>query len=369
MILRNRWTYSLQRLYKSLESSTTSLCMRMIRFTTIMEPYSTCRESDYQQSLYMLISKLSGIDVNASLAGRPLGSRTYLIGTLAARNSTGQATNTAVIPISTSPPSGNRSNGPPASMIALYVIISIIAAIFILMVLVGAHRARRDPQRYGRRSGYGDQPPQSRTRGIAQAILDTFPVIKFNQPKQGQQGTPKRLSSERDVHSMSMLEARSPSTKETHRSPFGGSIIEGHESRHSYGNSKDGDDIFDVASGSGSSMTTEQRRSKSFMTHNGSRRTSGNDMQHQALIDEAGQESSQDQCPICLIDFEEGDDLRVLPCEREHVYHQGCIDPWCVLPKNSRAPHLSIHRLLQVSGSCPLCRKGNPHFFDTLYTC
>ena len=50
----------------------------------------------------------------------------------------------------------------------------------------------------------------------------------------------------------------------------------------------------------------------------------------------------EEQCPICLIEFEEGDDIRVLPCEKEHVYHKTCIDPW----------------LLDVSSSCPLCRKG-----------
>jgi len=33
-----------------------------------------------------------------------------------------------------------------------------------------------------------------------------------------------------------------------------------------------------------------------------------------------------------LLEFETGDDVRVLPCEKEHRYHQACIDPWCVIP-------------------------------------
>lgn len=45
-------------------------------------------------------------------------------------------------------------------------------------------------------------------------------------------------------------------------------------------------------------------------------------------------------CPICVEDFEEGDDLRILPCEGRHAYHRDCIDPW----------------LLGVSSLCPLCR-------------
>ncbi|EHL02372.1 putative E3 ubiquitin-protein ligase SDIR1 [Glarea lozoyensis 74030] len=43
-------------------------------------------------------------------------------------------------------------------------------------------------------------------------------------------------------------------------------------------------------------------------------------------------------CSICTEDFTTGEDVRVLPCN--HKYHPACIDPW----------------LLNVSGTCPLCR-------------
>ncbi|RPA71985.1 hypothetical protein BJ508DRAFT_82249 [Ascobolus immersus RN42] len=46
----------------------------------------------------------------------------------------------------------------------------------------------------------------------------------------------------------------------------------------------------------------------------------------------------QTQCPVCMEEFEKGQHLRVIPCK--HSFHQACIDPW----------------LLNVSGSCPLCR-------------
>ena len=32
-------------------------------------------------------------------------------------------------------------------------------------------------------------------------------------------------------------------------------------------------------------------------------------------------------CPICIIDFEDSDDMQVLPCESKHVFHQRCMDP------------------------------------------
>lgn len=50
----------------------------------------------------------------------------------------------------------------------------------------------------------------------------------------------------------------------------------------------------------------------------------------------------RETCPICIVDFEEGDDLRVLPCEGHHRFHQQCVDQW----------------LLELSSSCPICRQG-----------
>lgn len=45
-----------------------------------------------------------------------------------------------------------------------------------------------------------------------------------------------------------------------------------------------------------------------------------------------------DQCYICLVEYEEADKIRVLPCH--HEYHMSCVDRW----------------LKEVHGVCPLCR-------------
>jgi hypothetical protein len=56
----------------------------------------------------------------------------------------------------------------------------------------------------------------------------------------------------------------------------------------------------------------------------------------------------KETCPICIVDFEEGDDLRVLPCDGHHRFHKDCVDPW----------------LLELSTSCPICREGMHFLFD-----
>lgn len=47
---------------------------------------------------------------------------------------------------------------------------------------------------------------------------------------------------------------------------------------------------------------------------------------------------AQDQCSVCLMDFEHGDSLRTLECA--HRFHMACVDQW-----------------LAQSGQCPVCKK------------
>ncbi|XP_065849726.1 uncharacterized protein [Euphorbia lathyris] len=50
-----------------------------------------------------------------------------------------------------------------------------------------------------------------------------------------------------------------------------------------------------------------------------------------------------EQCYICLAEYEEGDEIRVLPCK--HEYHMSCVDKW----------------LKEIHGVCPLCRGDVRH--------
>lgn len=35
---------------------------------------------------------------------------------------------------------------------------------------------------------------------------------------------------------------------------------------------------------------------------------------------------SRQECPICYLDFEEGEEVSVCPCHNTHVYHKYCLD-------------------------------------------
>ncbi|KAF0896551.1 hypothetical protein E2562_024402 [Oryza meyeriana var. granulata] len=49
----------------------------------------------------------------------------------------------------------------------------------------------------------------------------------------------------------------------------------------------------------------------------------------------------EEECAVCMEDFEAGDKLRAMPCS--HCFHERCIFDW-----------------LRVSGICPLCRHRLP---------
>ncbi|RZR86432.1 hypothetical protein BHM03_00013632 [Ensete ventricosum] len=63
------------------------------------------------------------------------------------------------------------------------------------------------------------------------------------------------------------------------------------------------------------------------------------------------------ECPICLAEFEEGEQLRVLP-QCGHGFHAGCVDAW--LGSHSSCP--SCRRVLVVAAPLSLfqgCREGS----------
>ncbi|EEH35460.2 hypothetical protein PAAG_06507 [Paracoccidioides lutzii Pb01] len=237
---------------------------------------------------------------------------------------------------------GRRNNAAPAAMIILYSITGIITALFLSVIVTGAIRAHLNPERYGPRNIVG-RPRQSRAKGIARAMLETIPIIKFDDSSDGTKQTVKS-----DIEMVS--------------NDGGG---EHDLSRNGTGQGVDGVKI----PGSQTEPQEEQQQQQQ--------------QQQQAQQQQKQQESLQEQedkptasprakatdreshcdgsigpaspepqvinpdvppetgtlgCPICTDDFIKGQDVRLLPCQ--HKFHPECVDPW----------------LINVSGTCPLCR-------------
>lgn len=55
---------------------------------------------------------------------------------------------------------------------------------------------------------------------------------------------------------------------------------------------------------------------------------------------------SPEVCSVCLNEFENGEDVRVLPCTGKHTFHRDCIDVW--LKKNDTCPQCRSHLISKV---------------------
>lgn len=185
------------------------------------------------------------------------------------------------------------------AMIILYSITGLITGLFLLIIVTGAIRAHRHPERYGPRNIMG-RPRQSRAKGLARAMLETLPIVKT-----GERNEPKPAD----------VELAENTNASTH---------------------------------TGEDATTRDASTEPS-TKNESQSTPPNETRASieggiaAAINNAEQNPEAKQpdylgCSICTEDFEPGQDQRVLPCD--HRFHPACVDPW----------------LLNVSGTCPLCR-------------
>jgi hypothetical protein len=187
-------------------------------------------------------------------------------------------------------------------MIILYSITGIITALFLGIIITGAVRAHRHPERYGPRRVAG-RPRQSRARGIARAMLETIPIVKFGDEQDGV------AAAKRDVE----LSINPEDPAREHSPPRSDSI-------------------------SDAEHTTTPRETELPTAHQSIQHSpSAADVTAAPTPNpHAAADGGNFSCPICTDDFIRGQDLRVLPCN--HQFHPECIDPW----------------LINVSGTCPL---------------
>lgn len=199
---------------------------------------------------------------------------------------------------------GGPGGGPPpttaVAMSILYSITGLITLLFLIVIASGAVRAHRHPERYGPRAGVTGRPRQSRAKGLARAMLETLPIVKFGDPEPVKPGATD-------------IELEDGTSSVDHQMP---EVTGAAATTEAESQTKNPPAI--VKSESGSEPATKAAEAEGSA--------------------EAAPKDVELGCSICTEDFTTGEDVRVLPCR--HKYHPACIDPW----------------LLNVSGTCPLCR-------------
>lgn len=189
---------------------------------------------------------------------------------------------------------GNGAPTTAIAMIILYSITGVITALFLAIIITGAVRAHRHPERYGPRNVLG-RPRQSRAKGLARAMLETLPIVKFGE-------TPENKELE-------LAEAGTATGATTTATSLG----QPHPTTEKSTAATTAQELHDNGSSSGVAPVA------------GAAAASVRNDDDDVLV-----------CSICTDEFEKGQDLRVLPCN--HKFHPACVDPW----------------LLDVSGTCPL---------------
>lgn len=226
------------------------------------------------------------------------------IETLRQANAAAGGTVRAVISGSNSTSGDTDSDGVPGgsnsavAMSILYSITGLITLLFLVIIATGAIRAHRYPERYGPRAGNGERARQSRAKGLARAVLDTIPIVKFGAPAPPKDDPAVELESQASVTDLDV--ATGSRLSASHEDP-------GQQSNRSQDATPPITDESQAAAPTAGTVAGDAA----------------------SRLDDQG-------CSICTEDFQVGEDVRVLPCN--HKFHPTCIDPW----------------LIDVSGTCPL---------------
>lgn len=180
----------------------------------------------------------------------------------------------------------------------MYTLIGGIVACFVAIVIAGSIRHRRHPERYSPRYNATGQVQRSRAKGIARAMLETIPIVRFGDQDEGAQHAAAR-------------------------------DIEMSQNHGAHGNGH-----YSTGTGIGSTCTPTQADETVSSAET-------NTEDQFAIVPGARRSPSpapdaSDSCPICTDEFFKGQDLRLLPCK--HSFHPDCVDPW----------------LVNVSGTCPV---------------
>lgn len=218
---------------------------------------------------------------------------------------------------------GSTSPQTAVAMIILYSITGVITALFLIIIVTGAIRAHRHPERYGPRNVLG-RARQNRAKGIARAMLDSIPIVKFGEGNPADE--PRKDGDVEMANQANQTTSRRPSN---HREDSG---QEGDSSSR-----PQNDGASERRSGEASTAVANGKKPDTSSPKPERQSHDGREEEEKEPETPAADDANLG-CSICTEDFERGQEVRVLPCD--HKFHPACVDPW----------------LLDVSGTCPLCR-------------
>ncbi|TQW00517.1 hypothetical protein V2A60_001596 [Cordyceps javanica] len=238
-------------------------------------------------------------------------------------------------------PAGDDRGHSTVAMSVLYSITGLITLLFLAIIITGTVRAHRHPERYGPHNGFGRRPRQSRAKGIARAVLETLPIVKFGNVDEHAKPDPE-LELEPTAAPANAAEhggadalaagglsggadGAAPATAATTAKKETAKAL---DERHQAPVTSSG-----VESGAGTGIGADTGAKTGDAPAAETVKAEHADAQRNSehVEDHLG-------CSICTDDFNVGEDVRVLPCN--HQFHPSCVDPW----------------LVNVSGTCPLCR-------------
>lgn len=231
--------------------------------------------------------------------------------------------------------SGNDGSLTPApstsvALIILYSVTGIITALFLLIIVTGAVRAHRHPERYGPRAiaRFG-RPRQSRAKGLARAVLDTIPIVRFG----GVEGDVEKGKTEGEGEGEVEMKDKVEDGVENKEKKEGETAEKKDEQ-----DNKETDEVTEIqAEGSHAKEITVASSPERRMSNESARAVNGTDTPDfppalttpttpttptsstiPAIPSAATIENitSQNNCPVCMEDFEQGQDVRVL-----YVFH------------------------------------------------
>lgn len=200
----------------------------------------------------------------------------------------------AITPKASSTPSSIASDGMSSSaiiMAVLYSITGVVACFFLFVIVSGAVRVHKHPERYGLTNTSGNNSEDglgsdatygNKAKGLARAVLDSIPLVTFRKYSDNNPAMSEKQSDDNENEIFFMR---------------------------------------DIEDGKGAHSETE--------------------------IISIGEELD---CPICFESFKDGDIIRALSCQ--HKFHADCIDNW-LLNTSSLCPlcrvDLSIEKNEQIS--------------------